>query len=110
MADFEDAMSPTWPNILGGHYNLIKAIKRNLRFYDSDTRKEYSVMEINSQIFIRPRALQRDELHLIVDNVTISAAIFDVTVYAFHNYQNLTEKSGQNCYFYLPKINFIEEA
>ncbi len=48
MADFEDALSPTWPNILGGHYNLVKAIKRNLRFYDSDMRKEYSVMEINS--------------------------------------------------------------
>jgi malate synthase len=52
MADFEDSMSPTWPNILGGHYNLMKAIKRNLRFYDSDKRKEYSVMEINSQIFV----------------------------------------------------------
>jgi malate synthase len=48
MADFEDALSPTWPNILGGHYNLIKAIKRNLRFYDSDKSKEYSVLEINS--------------------------------------------------------------
>lgn len=48
MADFEDGLSPTWPNVLGGHHTLIKAIKRNLRFYDSDTRKEYSVMEINS--------------------------------------------------------------
>ena len=33
MADFEDSLSPTWANILGGHYNLMKAIKRNLRFY-----------------------------------------------------------------------------
>jgi malate synthase len=48
MADFEDSLSPTWANILGGHYNLMKAIKRNLRFYDSDKKKEYSVMEINS--------------------------------------------------------------
>ena len=48
MADFEDALSPTWPNILGGQYNLMKAIKKNLRFYDSDKKKEYSVMEINS--------------------------------------------------------------
>ena len=48
MADFEDGLSPTWPNVLGGHHTLIKAIKRNLRFYDPDTRKEYSVMEINS--------------------------------------------------------------
>lgn len=46
MADFEDSLSPIWPNILGGHYNLIKAIKRNLRFYDQDKSKEYSVQEI----------------------------------------------------------------
>jgi malate synthase len=26
MADFEDALSPSWANILGGHYSLIKAI------------------------------------------------------------------------------------
>lgn len=52
MADFEDALSPTWPNVIGGHYNLMKAIKKNLRFYDSDKKKEYSVMGISSQIFI----------------------------------------------------------
>lgn len=85
MADFEDALSPTWPNILGGHYNLIKAIKRNLRFYDSDKSKEYSVMEINSQVFIRPRSLGRDEMHLSVDGISISASLFDIVVYAFHN-------------------------
>ena len=92
MADFEDAMSPTWPNILGGHYNLTKAIKKNLRFYDNDKRKEYSVMSINSQIFIRPRSLSREEVNLIIDNTPISATIFDITVYAFQNYQNLTSK------------------
>ena len=43
MADFEDALSPIWPNILGGHYNLIKAIKKNLRFYDPQKSKEYHV-------------------------------------------------------------------
>jgi malate synthase len=48
MADFEDSMSPTWPNVLGGHYNLMKAIKRNLRFYESGNAKEYAVLEINS--------------------------------------------------------------
>jgi malate synthase len=52
MADFEDSLSPTWSNVLVGHYNLMNAIKKNLRFYDSEKKKEYSVMEINSQIFI----------------------------------------------------------
>ena len=42
----------------------------------------------------------------------MSAAIFDITVYAFHNLAKLaSEKLGnQSCYFYLPKIDFVEEA
>ena len=48
MADFEDALSPTWHNILTGHHNLLRAIKRNIRFYDASTYKEYSVFDINS--------------------------------------------------------------
>jgi malate synthase len=57
MADFEDALSPTWQNILQGHLNLINAIKRNLKFYDPERLKEYNVTDITNQIFIRPRSL-----------------------------------------------------
>ena len=110
MADFEDALSPTWANVLGGHYNLMKAIKKNLRFYDQERRKEYSVLEISSQIFVRPRSLPREETNMLVDGVPISAALFDVTVYAFNNLANLRDNLRQNCYFYLPKIEFMEEA
>ena len=46
----------------------------------------------------------------MIDNIPLSASIFDITVYAFQNFQNLTTKLGQNCYFYLPKIDFLEEA
>jgi malate synthase len=89
MADFEDALSPTWPNILAGHYNMIKAIKKNLRFYDPEKSKEYQVLNINSQIMIRPRSLARDESHITIDNIPISASIFDIVVYAYHNHQIL---------------------
>ncbi len=86
MADFEDSLSPTWSNILGGHYNLMKAIKRNLRFYDSEKKKEYSVMDVQSQIFIQPRTLAKSERHLLIDEQPIAASIFDLTVYAFNNH------------------------
>ncbi|CDW81162.1 malate synthase [Stylonychia lemnae] len=109
MADFEDALSPTWPNILGGHYNMMKAIKRNLRFYEPSKSKEYQVLNINSQVMIRPRSLAKEEAHLLVDGTPISATIFDLTVYAYLNHQTLQDL-GQSCYFYLPKINNMEEA
>ena len=67
-------------------------------------------MEIHSQIFIQPRCLSRDESHMLIDGVSISAAIFDVTVYAYNNFKNLKDKHSQSCHFYLPKIDFMEEA
>jgi malate synthase len=52
----------------------------------------------------------RDEVHMLIDNAPISGSMFDITVYAFHNAKILQEKINQNCYFYLPKINFVDEA
>ena len=92
MADFEDAFSPTWPNVLLGHYNLMKAIKLNLRFYDPQKSKEYQVFKLTSQIFVRPRSLSREEVHVLIDGTPIAASIFDITVYAFHNHKLLSEQ------------------
>ena len=41
MADFEDALSPNWVNILSGHYSLIKAIKRDFKFHSKDGQRTY---------------------------------------------------------------------
>lgn len=89
MADFGDSFSPTWVNVLGGQYNMLKAIKRNLRFYDSERRKEYSVLDIKSQVMLRPRPLILNESHMIVDGTAVNGALFDFTVYAFNNWQTL---------------------
>jgi len=43
MADFEDALAPTWGNILGGHYSLIKALSRDFKFYAKNSQKTYNV-------------------------------------------------------------------
>src|SRR3990170_1202780 len=40
MADFEDALSPTWSNTVSGHVNLIDAYERRLAF-TSPEGKEY---------------------------------------------------------------------
>src|SRR5213083_1988133 len=32
MADFEDALSPTWGNVITGHINLMDAVRRTLEF------------------------------------------------------------------------------
>ena len=35
MADFEDANTPTWANMIDGQINLIDAIDRTIRFDDA---------------------------------------------------------------------------
>ena len=32
MADFEDANSPTWANLVGGHVNLVDAIEGTIEY------------------------------------------------------------------------------
>src|SRR4051794_29841178 len=45
MADFEDANSPTWQNMIGGQINLTRAIDRELGF----TSEEGKAYELNEQ-------------------------------------------------------------
>jgi len=86
MADFEDALSPTWVNILGGHYSLIKAVKQDFKFQSKDGSKTYNfASKIRTQIMVRPRSLARVESRLLIDETPVSATLFDIVVYAFHN-------------------------
>ena len=39
MADFEDATSPSWFNIIDGQLNLYDAIRRQIDFTDADGRR-----------------------------------------------------------------------
>ena len=64
MPDFEDSLCPTWENILYGHSNLKRAIHKTLRFYDTTRRKNYYIEEIKSQVFVRPRSLKKNEVHI----------------------------------------------
>src|SRR5207302_2983254 len=38
MADFEDALTPTWSNLIHGHLNLIDAYERTISFEQDDGR------------------------------------------------------------------------
>ena len=41
MADFEDATTPTWANLIEGQINLRDAIRRTIDFTDPDSGKRY---------------------------------------------------------------------
>lgn len=108
MADFEDANSPTWNNMVEGQYNLIQAIERTLSFTNPEG-KEYRLKDKTAVLMVRPRGWHLLEKHFLVDGEPISGSIFDFGLYFFHNAKRLIEK-GSGPYFYLPKMESYQEA
>ena len=108
MADFEDANSPTWSNLVEGQANLTDAIERRLRFTSPDG-KEYRLNDKVATLLVRPRGWHLDERHVEVDGKPMSGSLFDFGLYFFHNAERLLGK-GSGPYFYLPKLESHIEA
>src|SRR5258708_9874207 len=62
MADFEDANTPTWSNLVEGQVNLIDAIERRIDF-TSPEGKEDKLKEKVATLLGRPRGWQLDDRH-----------------------------------------------
>jgi malate synthase len=108
MADFEDATSPTWFNVVDGQINLYDAIRRQIDFTDSSGRR-YEVGQDTPTILVRPRGWHLDEKHLVLDGAPVPGAFVDFGLYFFHNAQTLIT-NGAGPYFYLPKMESHLEA
>ncbi|HEX2185013.1 MAG TPA: malate synthase A, partial [Chloroflexota bacterium] len=108
MADFEDALSPTWTNLLEGQLNLTDAIERTITFDNPDGRV-YRLNERVATLLVRPRGWHLVEKHVYVDGKPISASLFDAGLFLFHNARRLLER-GSGPYFYLPKLESHLEA
>jgi len=108
MADFEDALSPTWTNLLQGQANLINAVRRTLEYRTPDG-KEYRLKDRSATLVVRPRGWHLPEKHLWVDGEPISGSFFDFGLYFFHNARELMDQ-GTAPYFYLPKLESHLEA
>ena len=108
MADFEDALSPTWANVVGGQAALVDAVRRTLTF-ESPEGKAYRLDEKTATLVVRPRGWHLVESGMLVDGVPVSASLFDFGLYLFHNGAELLRR-GSGPYFYLPKLESHHEA
>jgi malate synthase len=107
MADFEDANSPTWQNVVEGQGNVHDAVRRTIEL---DTpEKSYRLNDDIATLVIRPRGWHLVERHHLVDGKPISGSLFDFGLTVFHNARELLER-GSGPYFYLPKLESHEEA
>ncbi len=109
MADFEDSLSPTWPNLINGQINLRDAVARTIDFTDPDSGKSYSLSDKPAVLVVRPRGWHLVERHMLVDGSPVSAGLFDFGLYVFHN-ARAALACGSGPYFYLPKLESHLEA
>ncbi|PHR62974.1 MAG: malate synthase A [Robiginitomaculum sp.] len=109
MADFEDASSPTWSNMVDGQINLRDANRRTITFTHPTKDKTYQLNEQTAVLVVRPRGWHLEEAHVLIDGEPISGSLFDFGLYLFHNHAALAAL-GSGPYYYLPKLENAQEA
>jgi malate synthase len=98
MADFEDATSPTWSNIVEGQANVHAAYLGEL-----------TGPPFTTTLMVRTRAWHLDEKHVTVAGEPIAAALVDFGLCVFHN-ARVANARGTAPYFYLPKVEGQDDA
>jgi malate synthase len=110
LADFEDANTPLWENMITGQLNLKDALDREIGFSTPEGRSyELRPDDELATIVVRPRGWHLDEKHLLVDGQRVSASLFDFALYFTHCAQRQLDK-GKGPYFYLAKMESHLEA
>jgi malate synthase len=107
MADFEDATSPTWTNVVEGQRNVHDAVRGTISL-ETDA-KSYRLSDETATLVIRPRGWHLPERHVDVDGEPVSASLFDFGLTVFHNAHAQLER-GTGPYFYVPKLESAAEA
>ena len=107
MADFEDANSPTWDNVIAGQVNLQDAVRGTIEVATPD--KTYRLDREPAVLAVRPRGWHLPEKHFQVDGDPVSASLFDFGLHVFHNGREALSR-GSGPYFYLPKLESHLEA
>jgi malate synthase len=109
MADFEDATSPTWQELVQGQVNLRDYWLGRLDYTDPDSGKHYAVGDKPAVLMVRPRGWHLPEDHVTVNGEVVAGALFDFAIYLWNSARRALGK-GSGPYFYLPKLESRHEA
>ena len=109
MADFEDATSPVWDELVQGQVNLRNYWTDRLDYVDPETLKQYKIGDSPAVLMVRPRGWHLPEDHVTVNGEVAAGALFDFALYLWHNARPALGK-GSGPYFYLPKLESRHEA
>lgn len=108
MADFEDATTPTWSNLIEGHLSVLDALDGTLDFTNGDG-KRYRLRDDHATIVVRPRGWHLVDKFVIIDGRPISGSLLDFGLHFFHGAHRQL-RAGNVPAFYLPKLESHLEA
>ena len=83
MADFEDASSPTFDNMMSGQQNMRDFARDTLSL--TTEKKTYTLGEETATMLVRPRGWHLEERFITVDGAPMSASLCDFGLHIFHN-------------------------
>jgi malate synthase len=114
MLDFEDALMPSWQNVLAGLRNVRAVALGELEHIEpaagGRAAKHYRLDPADMALpIVRPRGLHLLESNCRVDGAPISAALFDLALSAFHCAGAFLER-GHTPAYYIPKVEDAAEA
>jgi len=107
MADFEDASSPTFANMINGQINMRDYARGNLVLQTD--KKSYALDAETATMLVRPRGWHLEEKNITVDGRPMSASLVDFGLHIFHNGKLLAD-DNRGPFYYLPKIEAYQEA
>ncbi|KAI4319042.1 hypothetical protein MLD38_032690 [Melastoma candidum] len=112
MADFEDALSPSWENLMRGQVNLRDAVNGTISYHDKARNRVYKLNDQVARLFVRPRGWHLPESHILIDGEPATGCLVDFGLYFFHNYAAFRRNHGGGFgpFFYLPKMEHSREA
>jgi len=107
MADFEDASSPTFANMIEGQINMRDYARGELTL--KTEKKSYRLNDETATMLVRPRGWHLEDKNITVDGQPMSASLVDFGLHIFHNGKLLAD-SERGPFYYLPKIESYQEA
>jgi malate synthase len=110
LACLEDALSPSWQNVVDGQKNLYEAARGTLQF-TSPGGKQYNLRDDVPLpvVVVRPRGWHLPEKNITIDGERTIGALVDFGLHFFHNAKVLSEQ-GTGPFYYLPKLEHYVEA
>ena len=110
LADFEDASTPLWENVVGGQVNLLDAVEGTVALTTPEGRAYALRTDAPlATIVVRPRGWHLPEKHIAVDGEPVAGALVDFTLHLVAcGHRQVARGAGP--YFYLPKLESHLEA